>query len=151
VIPEASVSSALCARENARDLARRHPRGNVGAIAVRYRAKRARIGGVTAAVSAMAAPDRAHPDGVLWVRPRDPGACQPRRRVVREEGEFQIALLARDVPDATERRKARLREIARTSKAFGPILVGVTSLIELGESDIANGRRLGAQGAAQFH
>lgn len=94
---------------------------------------------VATAVSAMGAPDRAHPDGVLWVRTREPGACQPRRRVLREEGEFQIALLARDVPDATERRKARLREIARTSEAFGPILVWVTSLIELGEPDIANG------------
>lgn len=59
--------------------------------------------------------------------------------VLQEEGELQIVLLARDVPDATERLKARLDEIARTSDAFGPILVWVTSLIELGEQDLENG------------
>ena len=60
--------------------------------------------------------------------------------VLQEEGEFQIVLLARDLPDATERLKARLDEIARTSDAFGPILVWVNSVIELGEQDLSEGR-----------
>lgn len=59
--------------------------------------------------------------------------------VLQEEGEFQIVLLARDVPDAIERLKARLDEIAHTSEAFGPILVWVTSVIEIGEQDLAKG------------
>lgn len=59
--------------------------------------------------------------------------------VLQEEGEFQIVLFAGDVPDATERLKARLDEIARNSDAFGPIVVWVTSVIELGEQDLAKG------------